>query len=69
MIRRSIDVYNLKSVSDFAGTYSGGGAGIAVAGDSGVAELTNQNGVKIKIKSKTRDSAQIGPGRDENRVG
>lgn len=48
------DVYNLKSVSDFAGTYSGGGAAVAVAGGAGVQELTNQNGVKIKIKSKTQ---------------
>ena len=46
------DVYNLKSVSDFAGTYSGGGAAAAVAGGSGIQELTNQKGVKIKIKSK-----------------
>jgi hypothetical protein len=46
------EVYNLKSVSDFAGTYSGGGAAIAVAGGAGAAELTNQNGVKVKLKSK-----------------
>ena len=46
------DVYNLKSISDFAGTYSGGGAAVAVAGGAGAQELTNQNGVKIKIKSK-----------------
>ena len=46
------NVYNLKSVSDFAGTYSGGGAAIAVAGGVGAQELKNQNGVKIKLKSK-----------------
>jgi hypothetical protein len=46
------DVYNLKSVSDFAGTYSGGGASVALGGGAGAQELTNQNGVKIKLKSK-----------------
>ena len=48
------DVYNLKSVSDFAGTYSGGGAGYAAAGGLGVATLTNQKSAKIKIKSKQK---------------
>ena len=46
------DVYNLTSISDFAGMYSGGEAAIAVAGGAGVQELTNQKGVKIKLKSK-----------------
>jgi hypothetical protein len=46
------EVYNLFSLSDFEGTYSGGGAGIAVAGGAGAQSLTNQNGVKIKLKSK-----------------
>jgi len=46
------DVYNLKSVSDFAGTYSGGGAAVAVGGGGGAQSLTNQNGVTIKLKSK-----------------
>ena len=52
------DVYNLKSISDFAGNYSGGGAAIAVAGGSGIQELTNQKGVKIKIKS-TKQGVQL----------
>lgn len=46
------DVYNLKSVSDFAGTYSGGEAAAALAGGAGTATLKNQNDVKLKIKSK-----------------
>ena len=46
------EVFNLKSLSDFAGTYSGGGAAIVVAGGVGAQELKNQNGVKIKLKSK-----------------
>jgi len=46
------EVFNLKSLSDFAGTYSGGGAAIAVAGGAGAQELKNQNGVKIRLKSK-----------------
>ena len=46
------EVYNLKSVSDFAGTYSGGEAAAALAGGAGTATLKNQNDVKLKIKSK-----------------
>jgi len=46
------EVFNLKSVSDFAGTYSGGEAAAALAGGAGTATLKNQNGVKLKIKSK-----------------
>ena len=41
------EVYNLKSISDFSGNYSGGGAGVALAGGAGVQELTNQNGVPV----------------------
>jgi len=46
------EVFNLKSVSDFAGTYSGGEAAVALAGGAGTATLKNQNDVKLKIKSK-----------------
>ena len=46
------EVFNLKSVSDFAGTYSGGEAAAALAGGAGTATLKNQNDVKLKIKSK-----------------
>ena len=45
-------VYNLKKVSEFGGTYSAGEAGIAVAGGAGVAQMKNANGVLIKLKSK-----------------
>jgi len=46
------EVFNLKSVSDFAGTYTGGEAAAALAGGAGTATLKNQNGVKLKMKSK-----------------
>lgn len=46
------EVFNLEYVSDFAGTYSGGEAAAALAGGAGTATLKNQNGVKLKIKSK-----------------
>ena len=46
------EVFNLKSVSDFAGTYSGGEAAAALAGGAGTATLKNQHGVKLKLKSK-----------------
>jgi len=52
------DVYNLKSVSDFPGTYSGGGAAVAVGGGVGAQTLSNQNGVKIKLKS-TKQGIQL----------
>jgi len=51
-VSASGEVYNLEYVSDFAGTYSGGEAAAALAGGAGSASLKNQNGVKLKIKSK-----------------
>ncbi len=46
------EVFNLEYVSEFVGTYSGGVAAAALAGGAGTATLKNQNGVKLKIKSK-----------------
>lgn len=47
------EVYNLKSVSDFAGSYAAAGAG-AKFGDAGggVASLKNDKDVVIKIRAK-----------------
>ena len=57
-VSASGDVYNLKSISDFAGIYTGGGAAVAVAGGKGIQELNNQKGVKIKLKS-TKQGVQL----------
>ena len=46
------DVYHLKNVSDFPGTFSAAEAGIAVGGGSGASIMKNQNGVVLKLKSK-----------------
>jgi hypothetical protein len=42
-------VYNLKEVKDFEGTYSAAKAGIAVGAGAGAATMSNQNGVIINV--------------------
>ncbi len=44
--------FNVNHVSDIAGTYSGAGAGMAVAGGGKVAQLQNSNGVVLKVKGR-----------------
>ena len=46
------DVFNLKSAADIEGVYSGGHAGLAVAGGKKVAELKNSKDVVLKISGK-----------------
>jgi len=46
------EVYNLKNVSDIAGTYTAAQAGFAVAGGNKVADLRNSKGVQIKVRGK-----------------
>jgi hypothetical protein len=46
-------VYNLKTPSDFAGTYTAAAAGITIAGGGSVAVLRNEHGVVIKMLSTT----------------
>lgn len=46
------EVYNLKNVSDIAGTYTAAQAGFAVAGGQKVADLRNTKGVQIKVRGK-----------------
>ena len=48
------DVYNLRRVRDFPGTYVSTGAGATVAGGGEVAVLENQNGVRIWFHSTTQ---------------
>lgn len=45
------EVYNLKSLADFAGNYVAASAGAAVAGGGSAAMLENEHGVKIRLTS------------------
>ena len=45
------NVYKLKKLSDFAGTYSAAEAGIAVGAGVGASAMENQNGVVLKLTS------------------
>ena len=46
------EVYHLRHLSDFAGTYNAASAGIAVGGGVGASYLENQHDVVLKITSK-----------------
>jgi len=48
------DVYNLRRVEDFPGTYAAVAAGATVAGGGDLAVLQNQNGVQIYVHSTTQ---------------
>ncbi len=43
------EVFNLKNVADFSGTYVAGEAGIAVAGGPTDSVMKNQNGVVLRL--------------------
>ncbi len=45
------NVYKLKNLSDFGGTYSAAEAGIAVGAGVGASTMENQNGVVIQLTS------------------
>ena len=51
-VSASGEVYHLRHLSDFAGTYNAASAGIAVGGGVGASYLENQHDVVLKIKSK-----------------
>ena len=56
------DVYDLKDVSQFEGTYVAGEAGFALAGGMGGMSLRNQNGVVMHLRSVTQGAKlQLGP--------
>ena len=46
------NVYHLKNVSDFAGTFSAAEAGIAIGAGAGASTMKNQNGVVMNLTSK-----------------
>jgi len=45
------NVYKLKKVSDFAGTFTAASAGIAVGGGAGASTMVNQNDVVLNLTS------------------
>jgi hypothetical protein len=51
------NVYNLKSLADFDGTYVAGGAGGTVGGGASISAMKNQNGVTIDMKSTTQGAS------------
>jgi hypothetical protein len=53
-VTASGEVYNLKRIQDFAGTYAAVSAGATLGGGANVAYLRNQNGVVIKISSTSQ---------------
>ncbi len=52
-ISASGEVYDLKQVSEFAGSYSAMAAGAALAGGGGVAVMKNDHGVVMHLHSTT----------------
>jgi len=48
------EVYNLKNLADFAGTYTAFSAGMTVGGGGSVMALKNQNGVELYLKSRSQ---------------
>ena len=55
-------VYNLKKLSDFAGTYTSVEAGGAAGAGAAIARMKNENAVSITLHSKSQGiSAQAGP--------
>lgn len=48
------EVFNLKKIEDFNGTYTTLSAEATLAGGMGVVTMQNQNGVKIKLTSMTQ---------------
>ena len=56
------DVYDLKDVSQFEGTYVAAEAGFALAGGMGGMALRNQNGVVMHVRSVSQGAKlQLGP--------
>ena len=48
------NVFGLKKLADFNGTYAAGAAGGTVGGGAGISAMKNQNGVVIELKSTTQ---------------
>jgi hypothetical protein len=48
------EVYHLKTLNDFNGNYTAAGAGITLAGGRSAVDMTNQNGVRVRVVSTNR---------------
>src|ERR1700704_3358324 len=48
------EVYGLKKLADFDGTYNAGGAGVTLARGRSAVAMKNQNGVKAVVSSTTK---------------
>lgn len=57
-VTASGDVYNLKSIADFNGTYAAASAGLAVAGGGSGTAMKNDRGVVIRMSS-TSEGIQV----------
>ena len=51
------EVFDLKKLADFDGTYTAGGAGATVGGGAGATIMRNQNGVVIEMTSTTQGAS------------
>ena len=48
------EVYHLKSLKDFDGNYTAGGAGVTLAGGRSAVSMSNQNNVRVRVISTNR---------------
>lgn len=48
------EVYHLKTIKDFDGNYTAAGAGITLMGGRSAVDMTNQNGVRVRVISTNR---------------
>jgi hypothetical protein len=48
------EVYHLKTLKDFDGNYTAAGAGITLAGGRSAVDMSNQNGVRVRVISTNR---------------
>jgi len=48
------EVFHLKALKDFDGNYTAAGAGITLAGGRSAVDMTNQNGVRVRVISTNR---------------
>jgi len=63
------EVYHLKTLNDFNGNYTAAGAGITLAGGRSAVDMTNQNGVRVRVISTNRGvDVTLGGGGVELRI-
>ena len=48
------EVFHLKTLKDFDGNYTAAGAGITLAGGRSAVDMSNQNGVRVRVISTNR---------------